>query len=61
VGPEPLDEPEAEELEHPLGGSSVGVEVKLVDLWSGEDPVLVELDQDIEVPLGQPVRIAGDD
>jgi hypothetical protein len=37
----------------------VGVEVKLVDLRSGEDPVFVELDEDLEVPFGQPVRVAG--
>lgn len=38
---EALDEAETEELEHALGSSGVGVEVKFVDLGSGEDSVLV--------------------
>jgi len=60
VGAEPLDESEAVELEHPLGGSGEGVEVKLVELWSGENSVLVKLDEDLVIPLGQSVRVAGD-
>jgi len=60
VGTEPLHESQAVELEHALGGSGVGVEVKLVDLRSGQDPVLVELDQDVEVASGQSVRVGGD-
>jgi hypothetical protein len=60
VRAEPLDETEAVELEHPLGSSSDRVEMKLVDLGSGENSVLVKLDEDLVVPLGQSVRVAGD-
>jgi len=60
VRTEPLDQAEAVELEHAFGGSGDGVEVKLVDLWSGEDSVLVELDKDLIVPLGQSVSVSGD-
>jgi hypothetical protein len=60
VGAEPFDESQAVELEHPLGGSGEGVEVKLVDLRSGQNSVLVKLDEDLVVPPGQSVRIAGD-
>ena len=52
VGAKALDEAEAVELEHPLGGSGEAVEVKLVDLGSGEDSVLVKLDEDLVVPFG---------
>jgi hypothetical protein len=60
MGPEALDEPKAVELQHALGSSGVGVEVKLIELGSGENSVLVKLDKDLEVSLGQPVRVAGD-
>jgi len=45
MGPEALDEPKAVELQHALGSSGVGVEVKLIELGSGENSVLVKLDR----------------
>jgi hypothetical protein len=60
VGTEPFHQSEAVQLEHPLGSTGVGVEVKLVDLRSGEDSVFVKLDQDLEVPSGESMRVAGD-
>ncbi len=60
VRTEPLDQAKAVELERPLGGTGEGVEVKLVDLGGGEDPVLVKLDEDLVVPRGESVRVAGD-
>jgi hypothetical protein len=59
MGTEPLNESQAVELEHSLGGTRNGVEMKLVDLRSSENPVLVKLDQNLKVSLCEPMCVGG--